>query len=169
MIGVKRNLKDSRRWLYNYTMIPGNPFKHTECNQVCTTSFRIFPIMSTLCRQSPKRGFISVALLWCLRLSHSRVKPVGLRDFSLILSIKADYSFVFQASSKAACSCFQIIRNHYKHYSSSKGIDLLFSNNTIISNLTLPKDECVCGICLFTGILCRFFVKLETWHLRDLY
>lgn len=82
-----------------------------------------------------------MAPLLCLRLSHSRVKPVGLRDFSLILSIKADYSFVLQASRGAECSCFHIIRNHYQHYSISRGIDLLFSSTVII-----PK----CGsICLY--------------------
>lgn len=156
--------------------IPENPYQEIECNiQACSASFRIFPRMSTLCRQhSFLSAAPSVAFLLCLRLSHSGVKPVGLRDFSLILSIKADYSFVFQASSGAACSCFHIIRNHYQHYGSSKGIDLLFSNNIIISKSGCirlyrePTAEFTGNLMQLQGTCCNENVCVHSIYLVEL-
>lgn len=68
-----------------------------------------------------------------------RLKPVGLRDFSLILSMKADYFLCLPGFCGASCSCFHIIRDHHQHYNISRGIDLLFGNNIII-----PKSGCIC-------------------------
>lgn len=118
--------------------ITGNPNSHIELNiQACSASFRVFPRMSTSRNTGSVGGFTPVSETFTLQS-----KTVGFKGFlSLILSIKADYSFVLQASSGAACSCFHIIRNHYQlSRGSSEGIDPLFSNNIII---IISKSGCI--------------------------
>lgn len=133
---VNGDILEHTVWMFLWE-ITGNPDSRIELNiQACSASFRIFPRMSTLWSTGSVGGFTPAPETFTLQS-----KTGGFKGFlSLISSIKADYSFVLQASSGAACSCFHIIRNHYQlSRGSSEGIDLLFSNNIII----ISKSGCI--------------------------